>query len=161
MAAGTIDAGVKIYAVRVDAVHADTYKVLGGLGKESAPTKDVGSPEEGVPFTPFLLSSSWFHPQYFLCSSVTPLNFKALFLSTDVYIWENTTSLMYLFLLKGCKILSFFAWGSLRWEPDAQPCIWVLGQLDLNAKQAWPNLKHLRMKYPRLTVLCFETEVCC
>ncbi|NP_001244261.1 condensin complex subunit 2 [Gallus gallus] len=46
MAAGTIDAGVKIYAVRVDAVHADTYKVLGGLGKESAPTKDVGSPEE-------------------------------------------------------------------------------------------------------------------
>lgn len=65
MAAGTIDAGVKIYAVRVDAVHADTYKVLGGLGKESAPTKDVGSPEEGVQFTPFLLSSSWFHPQYF------------------------------------------------------------------------------------------------
>ncbi|POI32367.1 hypothetical protein CIB84_003881 [Bambusicola thoracicus] len=46
MAAGTIDAGVKIYAVRVDAVHADTYKVLGGLGKESAPTKDAGSPEE-------------------------------------------------------------------------------------------------------------------
>ncbi|OXB74794.1 UNVERIFIED_CONTAM: hypothetical protein H355_000054 [Colinus virginianus] len=46
MAAGTIDASVKIYAVRVDAVHADTYKVLGGLGKESAPTKDVGSPEK-------------------------------------------------------------------------------------------------------------------
>ncbi|XP_021230714.1 condensin complex subunit 2 isoform X2 [Numida meleagris] len=46
VAAGTIDASVKIYAVRVDAVHADTYKVLGGLGKESAPTKDVGSPQE-------------------------------------------------------------------------------------------------------------------
>ncbi|XP_052520958.1 condensin complex subunit 2 [Tympanuchus pallidicinctus] len=46
MAAGTIDASVKIYAVRVDAVHADTYKVLGGLGKESAPAKEVGSPEE-------------------------------------------------------------------------------------------------------------------
>ncbi|XP_065601210.1 condensin complex subunit 2 isoform X6 [Cyrtonyx montezumae] len=46
MAAGTIDASVKIYAVRVDAVHADTYKILGGLGKESAPTKDMGSPEE-------------------------------------------------------------------------------------------------------------------
>lgn len=69
MAAGTIDASVKIYAVRVDAVHADTYKVLGGLGKESAPAKEVGSPEEGVLFTPFLLSSSWFHPQHFLCSS--------------------------------------------------------------------------------------------
>ncbi|XP_072213075.1 condensin complex subunit 2 [Excalfactoria chinensis] len=46
MAAGTIDASAKIYAIRVDAVHADAYKVLGGLGKESAPTKDVGSPEE-------------------------------------------------------------------------------------------------------------------
>ncbi|NXH67552.1 CND2 protein, partial [Hydrobates tethys] len=45
VAAGTLDASVKIYAVRVDAVHADTYKVLGGLGKDSAPTKDVNSPE--------------------------------------------------------------------------------------------------------------------
>lgn len=40
MAAGTLDASTKIYAVRVDAVHADVYKVLGGLGK------DVPSPEE-------------------------------------------------------------------------------------------------------------------
>ncbi|NXT35519.1 CND2 protein, partial [Pelecanoides urinatrix] len=45
IAAGTLDASAKIYAVRVDAVHADTYKVLGGLGKDSAPTKDVDSPE--------------------------------------------------------------------------------------------------------------------
>ncbi|NXL84429.1 CND2 protein, partial [Alectura lathami] len=45
MAAGTLDASVKIYAVRVDAVHADTYKVLGGLGKEAAPTEDMGSPK--------------------------------------------------------------------------------------------------------------------
>ncbi|KAM8973355.1 condensin complex subunit 2 isoform 2-T2 [Pelodytes ibericus] len=35
VAAGTLDASAKIYAVRVDAVHADVYKVLGGLGKES------------------------------------------------------------------------------------------------------------------------------
>ncbi|KAM4035855.1 condensin complex subunit 2 isoform 1-T2 [Anomaloglossus baeobatrachus] len=35
IAAGTLDASAKIYAVRVDAVHADVYKVLGGLGKES------------------------------------------------------------------------------------------------------------------------------
>nr|XP_023966245.1 condensin complex subunit 2 isoform X1 [Chrysemys picta bellii] len=41
IAAGTLDASTKIYAVRVDAVHADVYKVLGGLGKDSAPTKDV------------------------------------------------------------------------------------------------------------------------
>ncbi|NXK14345.1 CND2 protein, partial [Herpetotheres cachinnans] len=45
MAAGTLDASAKIYAVRVDAVHADTYKVLGGLGKESASTKNVDSPK--------------------------------------------------------------------------------------------------------------------
>ncbi|XP_009874818.1 PREDICTED: condensin complex subunit 2 [Apaloderma vittatum] len=44
VAAGTLDASAKIYAVRVDAVHADTYKVLGGLGKDSAPTKNVESP---------------------------------------------------------------------------------------------------------------------
>ncbi|NXG55452.1 CND2 protein, partial [Hemiprocne comata] len=44
VAAGTLDASAKIYAVRVDAVHADAYKVLGGLGKDSAPTKNVDSP---------------------------------------------------------------------------------------------------------------------
>uniref|UniRef100_A0A8D0GHL1 Condensin complex subunit 2 n=1 Tax=Sphenodon punctatus TaxID=8508 RepID=A0A8D0GHL1_SPHPU len=37
IAAGTLDASAKIYAVRVDAVHADLYRVLGGLGKDSAP----------------------------------------------------------------------------------------------------------------------------
>ncbi|KAJ1091955.1 hypothetical protein NDU88_005069 [Pleurodeles waltl] len=35
IAAGTLDASAKIYAVRVDAVHADVYRVLGGLGTES------------------------------------------------------------------------------------------------------------------------------
>ncbi|NXE57407.1 CND2 protein, partial [Casuarius casuarius] len=45
IAAGTLDASAKIYAVRVDAVHADAYKVLGGLGKDSAPTKDADSQE--------------------------------------------------------------------------------------------------------------------
>ncbi|OCT89966.1 hypothetical protein XELAEV_18018580mg [Xenopus laevis] len=39
VAAGTLDASAKIYAVRVDAVHADVYKVLGGLGKESQATE--------------------------------------------------------------------------------------------------------------------------
>ncbi|NXS65004.1 CND2 protein, partial [Pandion haliaetus] len=46
VAAGTLDASAKIYAVRVDVVHADTYKVLGGLGKDSAPTENADSPEE-------------------------------------------------------------------------------------------------------------------
>ncbi|XP_013152177.2 condensin complex subunit 2 isoform X1 [Falco peregrinus] len=51
VAAGTIDASAKIYAVRVDVIHADTYKVLGGLGKESASTKNVDSSpkREGSP----------------------------------------------------------------------------------------------------------------
>ncbi|XP_052580044.1 condensin complex subunit 2 [Peromyscus californicus insignis] len=35
VAAGTLDASTKIYAVRVDAVHADVYRVLGGLGKDT------------------------------------------------------------------------------------------------------------------------------
>uniref|UniRef100_W5NE50 Condensin complex subunit 2 n=1 Tax=Lepisosteus oculatus TaxID=7918 RepID=W5NE50_LEPOC len=34
VAAGTLDASTKIYSVRVDAVHADTYRVLGGLGSD-------------------------------------------------------------------------------------------------------------------------------
>ncbi|XP_060040855.1 condensin complex subunit 2 isoform X2 [Erinaceus europaeus] len=39
VAAGTLDASTKIYAVRVDAVHADVYRVLGGLGKD-APSQE-------------------------------------------------------------------------------------------------------------------------
>ncbi|NXN25664.1 CND2 protein, partial [Nycticryphes semicollaris] len=47
IAAGTLDASAKIYAVRVDAVHAVAYKVLGGLGRDLSPTKNVESPERG------------------------------------------------------------------------------------------------------------------
>uniref|UniRef100_A0A8C6ZLS7 Condensin complex subunit 2 n=1 Tax=Nothoprocta perdicaria TaxID=30464 RepID=A0A8C6ZLS7_NOTPE len=46
IAAGTLDASAKIYAVRVDAVHADACKVLGGLGKDSAPPKDADTADE-------------------------------------------------------------------------------------------------------------------
>ncbi|NWU82235.1 CND2 protein, partial [Onychorhynchus coronatus] len=46
VAAGTLDACAKIYSARVDVVHADTYKVLGGLGKDSAPAKGLDSPGE-------------------------------------------------------------------------------------------------------------------
>ena len=42
MAAGTLDASTKIYAVRVDAVHADVYRVLGGLGKDPPPQEEEG-----------------------------------------------------------------------------------------------------------------------
>ncbi|XP_029915048.1 condensin complex subunit 2 [Myripristis murdjan] len=42
VAAGTLDASTKIYAVRVDAVHADAYRVLGGLGSETKPGEEHG-----------------------------------------------------------------------------------------------------------------------
>jgi hypothetical protein len=32
----TLEAGVKIYAYRVDSVHSETYKVLGGLNRTAA-----------------------------------------------------------------------------------------------------------------------------
>ncbi|XP_008333901.1 condensin complex subunit 2 [Cynoglossus semilaevis] len=47
VAAGTLDASTKIYAVRVDAVHADAYRVLGGLGAETKPGEDYRGTEEG------------------------------------------------------------------------------------------------------------------
>ncbi|KAI4819950.1 hypothetical protein KUCAC02_027951 [Chaenocephalus aceratus] len=46
VAAGTLDASTKIYAVRVDAVHADAYRVLGGLGAETKPGEDQGSKDD-------------------------------------------------------------------------------------------------------------------
>uniref|UniRef100_UPI0037E97456 condensin complex subunit 2 n=1 Tax=Semicossyphus pulcher TaxID=241346 RepID=UPI0037E97456 len=46
VAAGTLDASTKIYAVRVDAVHADAYRVLGGLGAETKPGEDHGLKDE-------------------------------------------------------------------------------------------------------------------
>ncbi|KAF7649073.1 hypothetical protein LDENG_00147910, partial [Lucifuga dentata] len=46
VAAGTLDASTKIYAVRVDAVHADAYRVLGGLGAETKPGDEHGPSEE-------------------------------------------------------------------------------------------------------------------
>lgn len=33
----TLDAGVKIYGTRVDSVHTETFKILGGLGRAAAP----------------------------------------------------------------------------------------------------------------------------
>ncbi|XP_071371999.1 condensin complex subunit 2 [Centroberyx affinis] len=47
VAAGTLDASTKIYAVRVDAVHADAYRVLGGLGAETKPGEAHGPEQEG------------------------------------------------------------------------------------------------------------------
>ncbi|XP_030647673.1 condensin complex subunit 2 [Chanos chanos] len=46
VAAGTLDASTKIYAVRVDAVHADAYRVLGGLGSETKPKEGQDAGEE-------------------------------------------------------------------------------------------------------------------
>lgn len=46
MASSTLDASAKIYAGRVDAVHAETYKVLSGLGR-GADKQDEGPGGEG------------------------------------------------------------------------------------------------------------------
>uniref|UniRef100_A0A8B9G695 Condensin complex subunit 2 n=1 Tax=Amazona collaria TaxID=241587 RepID=A0A8B9G695_9PSIT len=48
VAAGTIDASGKIYSVRVDTIHVDAYKVLGGLDKDTEPKNSVDSPGEGA-----------------------------------------------------------------------------------------------------------------
>ncbi|XP_031227661.1 condensin complex subunit 2 isoform X2 [Mastomys coucha] len=48
VAAGTLDASTKIYAVRVDAVHADVYRVLGGLGKDTPPQEESHSRDESA-----------------------------------------------------------------------------------------------------------------
>ncbi|KAL0620335.1 Condensin complex subunit 2 [Plecturocebus cupreus] len=41
VAVGTLDASTKIYAVRVDAIHADVYRVLEGLGKDATSLEEV------------------------------------------------------------------------------------------------------------------------
>ena len=45
----TLDAGVKIYASRVDSVHTETFKVLGGLSRsaQAQPQDEEGDGEEG------------------------------------------------------------------------------------------------------------------
>ncbi|XP_070621585.1 condensin complex subunit 2 [Erythrolamprus reginae] len=47
VAAGTLDASAKIYAVRVDAVHADVYRILGGLGRDAAPAEAESNQDTG------------------------------------------------------------------------------------------------------------------
>eukprot|EP00898_Chlorokybus_atmophyticus_P006836 jgi/Chlat1/7153/Chrsp57S06828 len=44
----TLDAGVKIYSYRVDSVHAETYKVLGGLNRTAAPEEEKNNGAEKV-----------------------------------------------------------------------------------------------------------------
>jgi condensin complex subunit 2 len=41
VASCTLDASVKIYSCRVDSVHNDTFKVLGGLSRTGTRTVDV------------------------------------------------------------------------------------------------------------------------
>lgn len=37
----TLDAGVKIYSYRVDSVHTETFKILGGLGRAAGPGQEL------------------------------------------------------------------------------------------------------------------------
>ncbi|KAI7835644.1 hypothetical protein COHA_010458 [Chlorella ohadii] len=43
----TLDAGVKIYSYRVDSVHTETFKILGGLGRASGPADEPEAGELG------------------------------------------------------------------------------------------------------------------
>lgn len=47
VASCTLDASAKIYAGRVDAIHAETYKMLGGLGQDRQSKRSEGDGPEG------------------------------------------------------------------------------------------------------------------
>jgi condensin complex subunit 2 len=55
----TLDAGIKIYAYRVDSVHSEAFKVLGGLSRSAGAAADDadGTADNGEPFA--LISRSW------------------------------------------------------------------------------------------------------
>lgn len=79
VAAGTLDASTKIYAVRVDAVHADAYRVLGGLGSET-------KPKDGVCV---LLISIWDPNIYYAKISSLHLDFLLFFLDKVDDAWQH------------------------------------------------------------------------
>ena len=45
----TLDAGVKIYAYRVDSVHSDVYKVMSGLSRSAGPEPEAAAAGGGGP----------------------------------------------------------------------------------------------------------------
>ena len=45
----TLDAGIKIYAYRVDSVHSEAFKVLGGLSRTAGPADDGDADVAGAP----------------------------------------------------------------------------------------------------------------
>lgn len=47
MASCTLDASVKIYSCRVDSIHSEAYKVLGGFGRQEDPEAEAG-PRDGA-----------------------------------------------------------------------------------------------------------------
>lgn len=58
IASCTLDAGVKIYAYRVDSVHSEAYKVLGSLGRAVDNTEHSENNGENL-FSQNLLNSTW------------------------------------------------------------------------------------------------------
>lgn len=45
----TLDAGVKIYSYRVDSVHTETFKILGGLGRAANNADEIDGAPGGAP----------------------------------------------------------------------------------------------------------------
>lgn len=56
----TLDASVKIYSCRVDSVHSETYKVLGGLNRTAVGQDPT---EEQVPFSLLILPNMKGQPE--------------------------------------------------------------------------------------------------
>jgi len=55
----TLDAGVKIYSYRVDSVHTELFKMLGGLGRASGPQDEQENGQScSCPLVPVLLSKT-------------------------------------------------------------------------------------------------------
>lgn len=66
----TLDAGVKIYSYRVDSVHTELFKMLGGLGRASGPQDDQ---EEGESFI-LAIEASCLHVQAPIVPPLLPYN---------------------------------------------------------------------------------------
>jgi condensin complex subunit 2 len=49
MASCTLDASVKIYSCRVDSIHSEAYKVLGGIGGSEMIPEEAEDGEGGTP----------------------------------------------------------------------------------------------------------------
>lgn len=82
----TLDAGVKIYSYRVDSVHTETFKMLGGLGRASIREDDQKQPNEENEDNPNTSKkrAMELQPEATLEQAIEALNLKKIDLAFDV-----------------------------------------------------------------------------